>query len=70
MRQMIALELAFSWRCPLCGKANFARGYAPEFAPDVEERIRRRAGDAIDRLRNYPANVKCSGCGERFKTEM
>ena len=70
MRKTVTLDIAFCWYCPECGARNFCRGYAPEFDSVVSIGLMSRVGAAADDLRHSPANVKCYGCGVRFKTEM
>jgi hypothetical protein len=75
MPDEVLLELAFSWKCPSCGKRNFVNGVAVEWTEDdmraqlgvkpweeVPEEVREEMSECVA----APMNVSCV-CGGRFK---
>jgi len=71
----VLMELAFSWKCPLCGKRNFVRSVPVEWS---ESDLRLQLGlepweaipeDAIENTECVAAPVKVScECGGKFGT--
>ena len=61
-RQAITLELAYSWKCPNCGKWNFAKAVPFSLTKEDENQIRNEMGvgpEEMGELVTSPDEVTC-----------